>query len=1010
MAATADRPESDPSTVAPVGNPTGTGTNTTATDKILTVVEPIIFKWRRTTHVMLLLITAVLGYIATQTYIDAGLEKSIPLKHPYMQTLQKWTWDFGGGNTVLLSVMQRNGEEIYNENYLKTLSAATDAVFFVDGVDRVRVKSIFTPNTTYIEVVEGGLAGENVIPGDYQPTPEMFAKIKSNVGKASVLGRLVTDNHDGAMVYAELLERDPLTGDKLDYRAVAHQLEEIRGRFMNPQRNEYKLTEVVGKLDAGTVVRVGYKPPDPMLGFNSFESDQRDDKGRATLIDGSKVEIVSATNPDYNPDVSLHIIGFAKVVGDITDAAEIVVGFFILALLMTMFLLWWYAGSFRLAMLPLGASLVAVIWEFGLLRLAGFGLDPFAILVPFLVLSVSVSHGVQYVNSWVGEVERGLSSFDASLETFRRLAIPGTTALITDVAGFATIYLIQIDIIQEMSINAAFGVAAIIITNKMLMPIWLTYVKINDVQSFADKQREKDRRLDQYLWQHMAKIVRPVPALITVLVWAVALAWGLYKYPELQIGDTTAGVPELKPDSRYNKDTAEIVANFAVGTDVLQVIAETHADACIDYNVMEAMDRFTWHMNNTEGVQSSMALVEFAKIANSGFNEGRLSAERLPRQSAALAVATSFVPTTSGMLNADCSAMSAQVFLVDHRAETIAHVVQAVKDFNAENKVTDPTAETIFEIKDQITRWRRSQKVIEEQVELRPDEVLDPKEDKDEIKRRARLMENQRNRQIDVREKLAALVDHEPPAPDSTNYPDDQRYNAEFLGSLASMIQALPEEPDDETKPDESLHQGIEGVNRELRKYDGTRAHNVNFALATGNAGIMAATNEVVEAKEIEVVAYVYLVVLIFMWLSFRSIPAVICVVLPLSIVSVLAYAMMVVLDIGLKVATLPVVALAVGIGVDYGIYVMSTIEEGMKDGMTLEDAMRRTLNKTGKAVVFTGVTLGLSVATWLMSALQFQVDMGMLLVFMFTANMFGAILLLPVLAKYLMPSQGRWG
>ncbi len=107
-------------------------------------------------------------------------------------------------------------------------------------------------------------------------------------------------------------------------------------------------------------------------------------------------------------------------------------------------------------------------------------------------------------------------------------------------------------------------------------------------------------------------------------------------------------------------------------------------------------------------------------------------------------------------------------------------------------------------------------------------------------------------------------------------------------------------------------------------------------------------------------------------------------------------------LEIGMKVATLPVVALAVGIGVDYGIYIYSTIQEGLYNGEDLETAMYNTLRKTGKAVVFTGITLGGGVITWLWSDLKFQADMGMMLLYMFTANMFGAILLLGALARFM--------
>ena len=168
----------------------------------------------------------------------------------------------------------------------------------------------------------------------------------------------------------------------------------------------------------------------------------------------------------------------------------------------------------------------------------------------------------------------------------------------------------------------------------------------------------------------------------------------------------------------------------------------------------------------------------------------------------------------------------------------------------------------------------------------------------------------------------------------------------------------------------------------------------------------MAATNEVVKEQELQVVGYVYIVILLFMWLSFRTLCGVACVVLPLSLVSSLAYAVMASLGIGLKVATLPVVALAVGIGVDYGIYIYSTLIDGLGRGRTLEEAFYDTLHKTGKAVIFTGIALGGSVSTWLLSDLQFQADMGILLVFMFTANMFGAILVLPALARFMVKHE----
>ena len=771
----------------------------TATERILKVVEPIVYGQRVVALLLLLALTVFFGWKASQTQVDAGFDKSIPLEHPYMKTLKKYQGDFGGGNTVLVALIQEEGN-IYNGEFLGALKQVTDEVFFLPGVDRSRVSSLFTPDVRFTEVVEGGFAGGNVIPAEYAPTEEMFDLVRQNVGKAGIIGRYVTNDQSGAMVFAELLETDPVTGEKLDYREVAKNLEQIR---------------------------------------EQFETD----------------------------NVKIHIVGFAKVIGDVTDAAAEVVFFFALALLMTAVLLWLYTASFKLSMVVLVCSLVAVIWEFGLLTVAGFGLDPFAILIPFLVLSVSTSHGVQYVNAWVGEVDKGAEPFEASLETFRRLAIPGTTALITDVAGFATIYLIPIDIIREMSINAAFGMLAIIITNKVLAPIWLTYIKIKDIESFRAKQLRRERAGDG-LWHLLAKITRPVPAIATLVVCALLLGWSLWQYGDLQVGDSQEGVPELRPDSRYNRDSHAIVSNFSIGVDILKVIAEAPPESCIKYEVMEEIDRFSWHMANTEGVNSTISLPQVAKVVNGQFNEGTPKFQVLQRNQFILVQAITPIPTSSGLLNPDCSAMAVLIFTEDHRAETISRIVDRVKAFNS---------------------------------------------------------------------------DH---------------------------------------------------------------AEHVNYALATGNVGVMAATNEVVKSQELQVVGYVYLVILVFMWLSFRSVCGVLCVVLPLSLVSSLAYAVMAVMGIGLKVATLPVVALAVGIGVDYGIYIYSTLVDGLGRGRTLEEAFFETLQKTGKAVIFTGIALGGSVSTWLLSDLQFQADMGLLLVFMFTANMFGAILVMPALARFLVKHE----
>ncbi|HUS24578.1 MAG TPA: MMPL family transporter [Candidatus Binatia bacterium] len=831
------------------------------------VTEPIVFGHRLVTLTVVGLVTLFMVWEALHLKTDAGFEKQLPLGHPYIQVFKQYEREFGGANLLLLAMVQKNGD-IYDAAFMDSLHKLTDAVFFAPGVDRARVSSLFTPDVRYIEVIEDGFAGGNVIPAEYAPTQEMLQQIKRNVGKANILGRLVTNDQTGAMVFSELLERDPVTEVKLDYVRAAHVFEDIRGRFTHAQMYEYKLKGDHPPFKAGEVVARTYSEPGRWWRVQTVDvANPADATGPMLGIRGWELELSQASNPDYNPNVSVHVIGFAKVIGDISDATLEVVAFFGLTLLLTLILLWQYCGSLRIAMIPLSCSVLAVIWELGMLHLFGYGLDPFAILVPFLVLAIGVSHGVQITSFWLYEVadhERG--SFEASRATYRRLVIPGISAVLTNVVGFGTILLVPIQVVQEMAINAMFGLVAIIVCKKILLPCLLSYASLPDPKSFREHQKKRDA-LFEPAWRVLSGItLRPVA--MVVLAAAVALSgWAWWVGQRLAIGELHAGVPELRPDSRYNLDSAVVASKFSIGVDIMKVIAEAPADSCIDHASMQTIDEYAWRMENTAGVQSTLSLPKVSKIVYTAFNESNPKWSVLPRNRDAMVTAVQPFPPSSGLLNTDCSAMPVLMFTADHKAETIDRIVAATNDFAA----------------------------------------------------------------------------------------------------------GLPK--------DSAVH----------------------LKLATGNVGVMAAANDVIKATDHTVLFWVYAGIAVCVLLSFRSVAGLICVLVPLALVSVFSYAVMVFLQIGIKVSTLPVAAFAAGIGVDYGIYIFSVLEECVNKGMPLRQAYEQTLHQTGKAVVFTGLALAASVCTWMLSNLQFQVDMGILLTIMFLANAVAAVLLLPAFAAFLL-------
>jgi predicted RND superfamily exporter protein len=805
--------------------------------------EKIVFGFRPAILLIFAVITAFLGWKASGLDIDAGFKKQVPLQHEYMRTFIDYETDFGGANRVLVAVMAKDGN-MFTDDYMRTLKAVTQEVVNLDDTDDAKARSLFTPNVRYIEVVEDGISGGNVVPNEYDPefapgTPEQFEQIKGNIVKANILGRLVAKDFSGAMVWADII---PESKDrKVNYQAIAKQLEAIRQKY---------------------------------------------EKGNFTV----------------------HIIGFSKMVGDISDGAMSVMKFFVFTIAFTWLLLFLYSNSVKLASLTVLCALVSVVWMLGTLPLMGFGIDPMNMLTPFLIFAIAVSHGEQMINRFRGEIffgglEEGtveelrarakdaVGPLEAAKFSFHALFVPGSVALLAGCIGFGAIWFIPIQMIKELAITATVGVALTILTDLVLLPVLLSYTRVRNI----DRKREYRLRqltLFDKVWALLAKLSRPVPALIVIALGAVIWFFAWQEGNKVMIGDAQAGVAELRPEARYNQDAVLISSKFKLGVDILNVIAEAGPSACTtSYKAMETIDRFAWHMANVPGVEQVITLPTAAKIVNAGWNDGSIRWRVLPRDQDTLRQATQSFETDSGLLNADCSAIPVTVFTSDHQSSTIDRVVAETRKFRKENNAYEEG----FAAK---------------------------------------------------RDKLAAAA-----AEKGEEYHTDQ----------------------------------------------------VNFRLATGSLGVAAAINDTVREKEHFILWLLYGAVFVMCTISFRNPLAALCVLLPLILVTELGHTLMVHLHIGMKINTLCVVALGVGIGVDYGIYLFARMREAMLQGRTLGEAYFIALKTTGIAIFYTALTLAVGVALWMKSDLKFQADMGVMLTFMFIVNMVAAIIFLPALCRWLL-------
>ncbi len=767
-------------------------------------VERLLFNHRLAVLLVCLLMTVAFAFQARKLELQASFDRMIPTGHPYIANYLKHRDDLKAQGNAIRIAVANEHRSIFDPHYLEVLRKINDEVFLLPGVDRPFMKSLWTPTTRWIAVTEDGLEGGTVMGDSFDGSPQSIEQLRQNVERSGEIGQLVASDFQSSIVFVPLIDRDPQTGASLDYGALSQALEKLRTKY------------------------------------------ERD-------------------------GVTLHITGFGKVVGDLIDGLHQVVLFFGLAVAVCVAILFAYTRCVRSTVLVVSCSLIAVVWLCGLLASMGYSLDPYSVLVPFLVFAVGMSHGAQKMNGVMQDIGRGMNRLVAARMTFRRLFLAGLTALLADAVGFAVLMIIDIRVIKDLALAASLGVFALIFTNLVLLPVLLSYTGVSAraaKRSVADQETTGAESAHHPVWRLLARFCTRRWAQVTLEVAAVLGLIGFVGSLQLKTGDLDPGAPELRADSRYNRDNAYIASHYAASSDTFVVMVSTPGEQCSRYETLARVDALEWELQQLPGVDSTSSFAGLVRRATAGLSEGNLKwAELLRNQDSINAIATR---APRELFNQACDLLSIYVYLSDHRADTLARVVDTVQSFAAAN-------------------------------------------------------DNQGHR----------------------------------------------------------------------------------FLMAAGNAGIEAATNLVVKQASHQMLFLVYAAVVLLAFITFRSWRAVLCAVLPLVLTSMLCETLMVALGIGVKVATLPVIALGVGIGVDYALYVLSITLNGMRSGMSLAQAYYRALLLTGKVVMLTGVTLGIAVAIWVLSPIKFQADMGLLLAFMFLWNMLGALVLLPALATFLLPGAG---
>ncbi|WP_305678063.1 RND family transporter [Hydrogenophaga sp.] len=569
----------------------------------------------------------------------------------------------------------------------------------------------------------------------------------------------------------------------------------------------------------------------------------------------------------------VYIVGFAKIVGDLIAGLYEVMLFFGLSVAVAALFVYLYTRCVLSTLLLVSVAVAGVVWLLGLMSLLGYELDPYSILVPFLIFAIGLSHGAQKMNGILQDVGRGTHKYVAARYTFRRLFMAGLTALLTNIVGFAVLVIIDIPVIRDLALTTSIGITVLIFTKLVLIPVTLSYIGVSPAAArrALDEDVGQKRGMLSRAWNGLDRLTERRAATVTVALAAVLTVVCSVVMLDLRIGDLDPGAPELRQDSRYNRDSAYITANYGLSSDQFVVIMTNPDDGCRLYGTLQLMDQLALALRQTEGVQATSSLAESTRFITAALNEGSGKWLTISRdQGITNAAVGAAMIATPDITNTSCAVSPLIAYLADHKADTLNRVLKVSEAFAAEHNSVNPE--------------------------------------------------------------------------------------------------------------------------------DGPR-----FLLAAGSAGIEAATNIEVERGILLMYLAVYGATALLCLLTFRSLRATLVAMIPLVMTTIICKALMVWMGIGLKVATLPVIAVGVGVGVDYALYLLSVQIAMQRRGATLAQAYRKSLDFTGRVVALVGLTMAAGVITWAFSPIKFQADMGILLTFMFLWNMIGALVLIPALSHFLL-------
>lgn len=343
-----------------------------------------------------------------------------------------------------------------------------------------------------------------------------------------------------------------------------------------------------------------------------------------------------------------------------------------------------YLRRFYGVLIPLFGITLSGIWGLGIISLLGYNLDPLTLVIPFLISARALSHGIQLVERYQGELESAGDSRTAARRTFDSLFRPGSLGVVSDAIGLALISLGSIPINTKLSHYASLWAISVIVTVLVFVPLLLTVLP-------PPRKTGIRRGVLRAALSSLGGVVATRTGALSFLAVAV-LFYGIGGYLSswVQIGESEAGSPLLYPDHDYNISSKAINARFP-GSEELYIIARTENEGGLKRpEVLHVLEDFQAFMLDDPELGGAKGVPDLIKQVNRLLHNNDPRWSLIPESNAYVGglmfayMASSPIPgALKEFLNPEAQDANMVFYYKDHRGETIARAIALVKEWAA---------------------------------------------------------------------------------------------------------------------------------------------------------------------------------------------------------------------------------------------------------------------------------------------------------------------------------------